>query len=94
MNEFIAQALIFIGAAVIFVPLFQLSGFGSVLGYLIAGIVVGPHVLGLIPEAESILHFSELGVVLLLFIIGLEIQPRKLWNMKKALIGLGGLQVL
>ncbi len=94
MNEFINQALVFVGATVLVVPLFHLLGLGSVLGYLIAGIIVGPHALGLIHEAESVLHFAELGVVLLLFIIGLEIQPRKLWSMRRQLVGLGGLQVL
>ncbi len=94
MNEFINQALVFVGATVLIVPLFHLLGLGSVLGYLIAGIIVGPHALGLIHEAESVLHFAELGVVLLLFIIGLEIQPRKLWSMRRQLVGLGGLQVL
>lgn len=94
MNEFVGQALVFVGATVLIVPLFHLLGLGSVLGYLIAGIIVGPHALGLIHEAESVLHFAELGVVLLLFIIGLEIQPRKLWSMRRQLLGLGGLQVL
>lgn len=94
MSEFINQALVFVGATVLIVPPFHLLGLGSVLGYLIAGIIVGPHALGLIHEAESVLHFAELGVVLLLFIIGLEIQPRKLWSMRRQLVGLGGLQVL
>ncbi len=94
MTHFLQQALVFLGASVILVPLFHRLGLGSVLGYLGAGVLVGPHALGLIPEAESILHFSELGVVLLLFIIGLEIQPRKLWGMRLRLGGLGGGQVL
>lgn len=78
----------------IMVPIFQRLGFGTVLGYLIAGIIVGPSGLKLIDNPENILHFAELGVVILLFIIGLEIQPRRLWMMKKKLFGLGGLQVL
>lgn len=94
MSDFIQQALVFITAAVLLVPLFKRLGFGSVLGYLIAGISVGPFGLAFIKDAESILHFAELGVVFLLFLIGLEIQPRKLWSMKKNLIGLGGFQVL
>jgi monovalent cation:proton antiporter-2 (CPA2) family protein len=94
MGHFIQQALIFITATVMLVPLFQFLGFGSVLGYLVAGIIVGPHALGLIHEAEHVLHLAELGVVLLLFIIGLEIQPRKLWSMRRELVGLGGVQVL
>ncbi len=94
MNSFTEQALIFITSALLLVPLFQKLGFGSILGYLISGILVGPYCFKLIKDSESILHFSELGVVLLLFIIGLEIQPRKLWSMKKHLLGFGGLQIL
>lgn len=94
MNSFTEQALVFIGSAVLFVPLFRKLGLGSVLGYLVAGVLVGPWGFGLIKNAESVLHFSELGVVLLLFVIGLEIQPHKLWSMRKHLFGLGGLQIL
>lgn len=94
MSNFMEQALVFIGAAVVLVPLFKQLGFGSVLGYLIAGAIVGPHALRLIQDSESVMHFSELGVVLLLFLIGLEIQPRKLWSMRIHLLGLGGLQIL
>lgn len=93
MTDFIGQALIFMGASVILVPLFQRLGFGSVVGYLIAGVLIGP-VAGLIENAHSVSHFSELGVVLLLFVIGLEIQPPRLWSMRRQLVGLGGLQVL
>ncbi len=93
MGSFVQQALIFIGAAVILVPLFQKLGFGSVLGYLISGLVIGPYGLKLIEDSESILHFSEFGVVFLLFLIGLEIQPRKLWSMRHHLIGFGFSQV-
>ena len=94
MDSFINQALLFIGSSLILVPLFQQLGFGSVLGYLIAGIIIGPHGIKLIQDSESIMHFSELGVTLLLFVIGLEIQPRKLWSMRRHLLGLGGLQVM
>jgi monovalent cation:proton antiporter-2 (CPA2) family protein len=94
MNSFINQALLFIGSAVILVPIFHKLGLGSILGYLVAGIIIGPFGFALIHETESLHHFAELGVILLLFIIGLEIQPSKLWSMKKRLIGLGGLQVL
>ena len=69
-------------------------GFGSVLGYLVAGIIVGPYGFKLIANADSVSHFSEFGVVFLLFMIGLEIQPRKLWSMRRHLLQLGGLQVL
>jgi monovalent cation:proton antiporter-2 (CPA2) family protein len=94
MNSFINQALIFIGSAVFLVPIFHRLGLGSILGYLVAGIVVGPFGFALINETESLKHFAELGVILLLFIIGLEIQPSKLWWMKKRLLGLGGIQVI
>ena len=94
MEQLILQTLVFIGSAIILVPVFKYLGFGSVLGYLIAGIVVGPYGLKLIGDAESVMHFAEIGVVLLLFMIGLEIQPFKLWSMRKHLLGLGGLQVL
>lgn len=94
MTDFIEQALILLTGALILVPLFQKLGFGSVVGYLMAGLVIGPFGLKLVSDSESILHFSELGVVLLLFIIGLEIQPSKLWAMRQHLLGLGGLQIL
>ncbi len=70
------------GAAVVAVPLFRRLGLGSVLGYFAAGVLVGPSVLGLFTDAQSILHFSELGVVMFLFVIGLELRPPKLWTMR------------
>ena len=73
--SFLQEASIFLGAAIIAVTLFNKLGFGSVLGYLMAGVVIGPWGLGLITGVEDILQFAELGVVLLLFIIGLELQP-------------------
>lgn len=94
MNSFINQALFFIGSAVILVPLFHRLGLGSILGYLVAGIIVGPFGFSLIHESEALEHFAELGVILLLFIIGLEIQPSKLWGMRKRLFGLGAVQVI
>lgn len=90
----IEEALVFICSAVILVPICKRLGLGSVLGYLLAGLAVGPYGLRLIQDSESILHFAELGVVLLLFIIGLEIQPRKLWAMRRHLFGLGGTQII
>ena len=90
----LAQTAIFLAAAVIAVPLSRRLGLGAVLGYLAAGVVIGPWVLRLISDVESILHFAEFGVVLLLFIIGLELQPARLWVMRKAIFGLGGSQVL
>jgi glutathione-regulated potassium-efflux system ancillary protein KefC/glutathione-regulated potassium-efflux system protein KefB len=86
--------LIFSGAAIVFVPLFRLIGVGAILAYLFAGIVIGPSGAGFILDIKDILHFSELGVVFLLFIIGLELAPAKLWRMKRLIFGMGLLQLL
>ncbi len=90
----LVQSVIFLGAAVVAVPIAKRFGLGAVLGYLAAGAIIGPAALGLIEDVESILHFAEFGVVLLLFIIGLELQPSRLWVMRKAVFGLGGSQVV
>ena len=87
------DSAIFLAAAVIFVPLFSRFGLGSVLGYLAAGIVIGPWGFKFIGDIESIFHFSEFGIVLLLFIIGLELQPTRLWTLRRSVFGLGGAQV-
>lgn len=96
MDSLWLLAVVFLGAALLFVPLAKKAGIGSILGYLAAGIVIGPSVLGLIgiKEGEEVLHFSEFGVVLMLFIIGLELEPKRLWNLRASILGLGGLQVL
>ena len=94
MTTYLQQFLIFIGFSIIIVPILQKFGFGSVLGYLIAGIVVGPFGFKLIAASENVSHISEFGVVFLLFMIGLEIQPRKLWSMRRHLLQLGGLQIV
>lgn len=91
---FLVQAAIFLGAAVIMVPLAKRLGLGAVLGYLAAGAVIGPWGLSLVSDVESILHFGEFGVVLLLFLIGLELQPSRLWTMRRPVFGLGGAQVI
>ena len=88
------QTLVYIAAAVIAVPIAKKLGLGSVLGYLIAGIVIGPAALGLISDVEYVLHFAELGVVFLLFIIGLELKPSRLWVMRRPVFGLGTAQVV
>ncbi len=93
MDDFLYQATIYLAAAVIAVPLSARLGLGSVLGYLAAGIVIGP-ILGLVgAETESLQHVAEFGVVMMLFLIGLELEPRALWDMRDKLLGLGGLQV-
>ena len=88
------EAVIYLFAALIAVPLSKKLGFGAVLGYLLAGIVIGPAALGLISDPEHILHFAELGVVFLLFVIGLELQPSRLWVLRKMIFGLGASQVI
>ncbi len=95
-QDFFFQALIYLLAAVISVPLAKKLGLVSVLGYLLAGIVIGPFVLGLVggSGAGEVMHFAEFGVVLMLFVIGLELEPSLLWKMRRSIFGLGGLQVL
>ncbi|WP_299687345.1 glutathione-regulated potassium-efflux system protein KefB [uncultured Vibrio sp.] len=93
-NDFLQSGVIFLAAAVVAVPIAQRAGLGSVLGYLLAGVAIGPWGLGLISDVEAILHFSEFGVVLLLFLIGLELNPKTLWQMRAPILGLGGAQVL
>jgi len=88
------QALVFLAATVVALPLFKRLGLGSVLGYLAAGMLIGPWGVGAVSDVESILHFSEFGVVFLLFLIGLELQPSRLWDLRKSVFGLGGLQVV
>src|SRR5690554_64300 len=93
MTTYFIQAFIYLVAAVIAVPLAKRFGLGSVLGYLVAGVVIGP-VMGLVgQEASTIQHFAEFGVVMMLFLIGMEIDPKTLWAMRVRLLGLGGLQV-
>ena len=92
MGGLLFQAFIYLCAAVIAVPIAKRLGLGSVLGYLLAGIVIGP-VIGLVgSETREIQHFAEFGVVMMLFLVGLELQPRMLWQMRNRLLGLGGLQ--
>ena len=94
MEGFLFQASVYLAAAVIAVPIAARLGLGSVLGYLAAGILIGP-VLGLVgSETKDVQHFAEFGVVMMLFLIGLELEPRALWDMRHRLLGLGGLQVL
>ena len=81
------DALIYLAAAVICVPIAKRLGLGSVLGYLIAGAIIGPWGLKLVEDVESIMHFSEFGVVLMLFVIGLELEPKRLFSMRKEVFG-------
>ncbi len=94
MTGYFLQAFIYLAAAVIAVPIAKRLGLGSVLGYLIAGVVIGP-VIGLVgEETTNIQHFAEFGVVMMLFLIGLELEPALLWRLRKSIFGLGGLQLL
>ncbi|MET0612837.1 MAG: monovalent cation:proton antiporter-2 (CPA2) family protein [Pseudomonas caspiana] len=93
-GSLLQAAVVFLFAAVLTVPLAKRLQLGAVIGYLIAGVIIGPSVLGLIGNPESVSHISELGVVLLLFIIGLELSPKRLWVMRKAVFGVGMAQVL
>lgn len=93
-SHLLFSIFVFLAATCIAVPISSRLKFGSVLGYLIAGIVIGPYGLGLIGNAEEIMHFAEFGVVVMLFLIGLELEPDILWRLRKNILGLGGLQVL
>jgi glutathione-regulated potassium-efflux system ancillary protein KefC len=92
-SPFLFNAFIFLAAACLVVPLASRFKLGSVLGYLAAGVLIGPYGLGLIGNAEQIMEFGEFGVVMMLFVIGLELEPATLWRMRKQMIGLGGLQL-
>jgi monovalent cation:proton antiporter-2 (CPA2) family protein len=94
MNGFVFQAFVYLLAAVVSVLVAKRLGLGSVLGYLIAGVLIGPvfHLIG--NETEDLQHFAEFGVVMMLFLVGLELQPRALWEMRAKLIGIGGLQIV
>lgn len=93
-HSLLVDVIVFLAAGVIAVPLFTRLGLGSVLGYLAAGAAIGPWGLALIDTVEQVLHFAELGVVLLLFVIGLELNPARLWQMRVQVFGLGALQIL
>jgi len=94
-QDFFNQAFVYLMAAVVSVPLAKKLGLGSVLGYLLAGIAIGPFALGMIgQDGTDIMHFAEFGVVMMLFLIGLELKPSLLWKMRGSIFGLGGLQVL
>jgi monovalent cation:proton antiporter-2 (CPA2) family protein len=92
-DGFLHQALIYLGAGIIAVPIFTRLGAGAVLGYLVAGIAIGPWGLRLITEASTVLHFAELGVVLLLFLVGLELNATRVWQLRRAIFGLGAVQL-
>ncbi len=93
-HNLMIEGLIYLGSAALFVPIAVRLGLGSVLGYLIAGCIIGPWGLKLVSDAESILTFAEIGVVLMLFVIGLELDPKRLWTMRASVFGGGSIQMV
>ena len=93
-SPWLVNTLVYLGATVAVVPLARRLGLGSIIGYLVAGIVVGPYGLNLLPDPQTVLHLAEFGVVLMLFLIGLELEPRRLWALRRPIFGWGTLQVL
>ena len=93
-DSLLFQAFVYLLAAVVSVPIAKRAGLGSVLGYLMAGVIIGPFVFGLVGNEEGVMHFAEFGVVMMLFLIGLELRPALLWRMRGPILGLGGMQVL
>lgn len=94
MSDVLSQAFVYLCAAMVFVPVAKRVGLGAVLGYLMAGVTIGPWGLGLVgTEGREVMHFAELGVVMMLFLVGLELRPALLWEMRRPILGLGGLQV-
>jgi Kef-type K+ transport system membrane component KefB len=93
-DGFFFQAFVYLAAAVVSVPVAKRLGLGSVLGYLIAGAIIGPFGLALVGEGGTdVMHVAEFGVVMMLFVIGLELEPALLWRLRGPILGLGGLQV-
>jgi glutathione-regulated potassium-efflux system ancillary protein KefC len=92
--SWLINTFIYLSAAVIAVPLSQFLGLGAIIGYLAAGIAIGPWGLGLVTNVEDILHFAEFGVVLMLFLVGLELEPRRLWSLRRPIFGWGSAQVI
>ena len=94
-NSLLFNALIYLLAAVVSVPVAKKMGLGSVIGYLLAGVIIGPNLLALVgSEHSDVMHFAEFGVIIMLFLIGLELHPSMLWRMKRLIFGLGGLQLV
>ena len=93
-SNWLQAALVYLGAAVIAVPLAKRFGLGSIIGYLAAGIAIGPFGLGLVSDTQAILHIAEFGVVLMLFLIGLELEPPRLWALRRPIFGWGTAQLL
>ncbi|MEF8715683.1 MAG: cation:proton antiporter, partial [Accumulibacter sp.] len=95
-KSFVDSAVLLLVVAAVAVAVFRHFGLGSILGLLVTGVIVGPHTPGpfITTEVEGVRHFTELGVVLLMFLIGLEMKPRRLWELRRTLFGLGSLQII
>jgi glutathione-regulated potassium-efflux system protein KefB len=93
LTDVMTAGSVLLGAALVAVLLFRKLGLGAVLGYLVAGIIIGPDVLGLVGDAKTILAYSEIGIILLLFLVGLELSPSRLWVMRRDILLVGPLQV-
>ena len=93
MTKLLVDVVIFLIAALVTVPIATRLGFGAVLGYLVAGIMIGPWVLRLVTDVNAILHFAELGIVLMMFVIGLEMRVELLWAMRRSIFGYGAMQM-
>jgi len=93
LPSWLVSSFLYLSAAVVAVPLSKALGLGSIIGYLAAGIAIGPWGLGIVREAEDVLHLAEFGVVLMLFLVGLELEPRRLWSLRRPIFGWGGAQV-
>ena len=90
----LTNSFVYLAAAVVAVPLSKKLGLGAIIGYLAAGMAIGPWGLGLVRNVQDILHFAEFGVVLMLFLVGLELQPKRLWALRRPIFGWGSVQVL
>jgi len=93
-SSWLLPSLVYLGAAVVAVPLARLLGLGSIIGYLAAGIVIGPWGLGWVSDPKQMLEFAEFGVVLMLFLVGMELEPRRLWSLRRPIFGWGSVQLL
>jgi monovalent cation:proton antiporter-2 (CPA2) family protein len=94
MTQLLTGMAVMLGAALLFVGIFRRLGLGATLGYIVGGAVVGPQLLGLVGQPETIMSVSEIGIALLLFLVGLELQPSRLWRLRRDILGLGGAQVV
>ena len=93
-TPWLLSSLVYLAAAVVAVPLARLLGLGSIIGYLAAGIAIGPWGLKLVTDPQAMLHFAEFGVVLMLFLVGLELEPKRLWSLRRPIFGWGSVQLL